>query len=301
MDDSGQADRFLVEQIQQGSEGAWRQLIDRYSGRLLAFARTRAPSLTDAEDLTQETFVGFLQSLHHFDATRSLETYLFTILRYKLYDHLRQRKDTVLVPPAEDPGWWEDQVQADSETPSGIAARAEAGERQERLLVELLRELIRELRDRQAFHDLQVIELIFYKGMRNLDVAELLEVDQKAVAGIKFRAIQRLQKFLGEKDAAETAVLAEGNADVTVARAWRQHRLTCLKRSTLGAYVLDVLEDPWRGYVQFHLDVIGCPMCVANLEDLEAEQEDAGSAEASRFFQSSVGFLSGSAARPQSG
>ena len=85
------ADAFLVKEIVNGSQSAWRQLIDRYSGRLLAFARARTASLNDAEDLVQETFVGFLQSLDHFDSSRSLETYLYTILRYKLYDLLRQR------------------------------------------------------------------------------------------------------------------------------------------------------------------------------------------------------------------
>ena len=84
------------------------------------------------------------------------------------------------------------------ETPSGIALQAEAKFHQESLLADLLRQLIYELRDRNAFTDLQVIELVFYAGRRNLDVAELLEIDQKAVAGIKFRAIQKLQNFLAE-------------------------------------------------------------------------------------------------------
>jgi RNA polymerase sigma-70 factor (ECF subfamily) len=81
MDPGANADHFLVEQIRTGSEPAWRQLIDRYTGRLLAFARARTASLSDAEDLVQEAFVGFLQSLGHYDPSRPLETYLFTILR----------------------------------------------------------------------------------------------------------------------------------------------------------------------------------------------------------------------------
>ncbi len=121
MDPGGNADQFLVEQICDGREGAWRQLIDRYSGRLLAFARTRTTGLADAEDLVQETFVGFLQSLGHYDPSRSLETYLFTILRYKLYDLLRQRKATVLSEPADAQGWWDHLTPGSTETPSGIA------------------------------------------------------------------------------------------------------------------------------------------------------------------------------------
>ena len=291
MDSSASADHFLVDQIREGGETAWRQLIDRYSGRLLAFARARAPSLSDAEDLVQETFVGYLQSLAHYDPARPLETYLFTILRYKLYDALRQRKTNVISEPPDAEEWWDRIDPGEQESPSSHAMITEATQQQERLLADVLRRLIFDLRDRQAFTDLQVIELIFFGGRRNLDVAELLEMDQKAVAGVKFRAIQKLQKFLGEGDSEALASLDETRAEVTVARVWREHRLTCLKRSTLGSYLLGVLEEPWRSYTQFHLDVVGCHMCLANLADLEAEEQEQSPTDTEQMFQSSVGFL----------
>jgi len=286
------ADHFLVTQIRAGDQPAWRQLIERYSGRLLAFARTRAPSLSDAEDLVQETFVGFLQSLGNFDESRSLETYLFTILRYKLYDVLRQRKLKTISEPTDEDLWWDRVAPGTEETPSGIAILEEAQQQQERLLSDILRQLIHELRDRGAFGDLQVIELIFYGGKRNLDVADLLEIDQKAIAGVKFRAIQKLQKYLGERDPDAVACLDESSADVTVARVWRERRLTCLKRGTLGSYSLGALDEPWKSYTQFHLDVVACPMCLANLTDLQAEEEEWQPADTERMFASSVGFLS---------
>lgn len=288
---AGGADEFLVREIKAGSQDAWRQLIERFQGRLLAFARSRAPSLADADDLVQETFVGFLQSLAHYDAARSLETYLFTILRYKLYDSLRQRKATMVREPEQASGFWEAVLPPESETPSAAALLAEAADRSQRLLSDLLRRLIHELRDRQAFTDLQVIELIFFAGWRNLDVAELLDVDQKAVAGIKFRAIQKLQRFLEDVDADVAMAMDDANMDVTVARVWQDHRLTCLKRSTLGSYLLGVLEEPWKSYTQFHLDVVGCALCVANLQDLAGEQSGDAPPPAEKFFQSSVGFL----------
>ena len=235
--------------------------------------------------------MGFLQSVQHFDRTRSLETYLFTILRYKLYDQLRQRKATIVSEPADEPDWWDRITPDDTATPSGHAAIAEAKAQQEALLADLLRELIYEYRDKDAFRDLQIIELVFYAGMRNLEVAELLDMDQKAVAGVKFRAIGKLQKFLATREPQALSCLDEDEAEVTVARVWRERRLTCLKRSTLGSFLLGVLEDPWQGYTQFHLDVVACPMCLANLKDLESEQEEAEAVDHERMFQSSVGFL----------
>jgi RNA polymerase sigma factor (sigma-70 family) len=286
------ADQFLIEQIRQGSEAAWRQLIARFEGRLLAFARARVAGQADAEDLVQETLVGFVQSLPHYDASRELETYLFTILRYKLCDLFRQRKVTPLhaLPDGEDA--WDRILPGDTETPSGVAAKAEAQRRQERLLADVLKRLIHEYRDRDAFGDLQIIELLFYAGKRNLEVAELFEMDQKAVAGVKFRAIQRLRKFLDESDTSAGPLVDEEHAEITVARVWRDRRLTCLKRSTLGSYLLGVLDDPWLGYTQFHLDVVGCPLCLANLQDLENEERGAAPALTESILASSIGFLS---------
>ena len=298
MDPQANADGFLVEQIRDGSESAWRQLIDRYTGRLLAFARARTHSLADAEDLVQETFVGFLQSSPHYDAARPLETYLFTILRYKLYDLLRQRKAKVISEPPDAEGWWDYITPGTTETPSGLAVQAEAQQETGQLLGGILKQLIREMRDRDAFNDLQVIELAFFAGTRNLDIADLLDMDQKAVAGVKFRAIQKLRKFLAQRDADSLSCLDESPqsgsavADVTVARVWREQRLTCLKRSTLGSYLLGVLDEPWRTYTQFHLDIVSCQMCLANLSDLEAEEDERTPADTERMFASSVGFLS---------
>jgi len=76
-------------------------------------------------------------------------------------------------------------------------------------------------------------------------------------------------------------------------RIWRRERLSCLKRSTLGAYLLGTLSDEWRDYVEFHLNVIKCPYCQSNLDDIKTEE--AKSSEATDFkkrvFESSVGFL----------
>ena len=287
------ADHYLVEQIRSGGDVAWRQLIDRFHGRLLAFARQRLAGLADAEDVVQDTFIGFLQSLPNYDSRRSLETYLFTILRYKLIDRLRSRKNEPLNADSDEDEWWDRIVPEDEETPSRVAVVAEAQAAQEEALADVLRRLIHDYRDRGAFQDIQVIELLFFGGKRNLDVAELLGIDQKAVAGVKFRAVAKLQKFLAELDDKSLAELDDERAEVTVARVWRERRLTCLKRSTLGSYSLGVLDDPWLSYTQFHLDVVGCPMCLANLGDLEEEDESAGDPRLpEQLFTSSVGFLS---------
>src|SRR5580658_8652011 len=87
---SSESDRILVQQIRQGDPRAWEHLIARYEGRLLAFVQRRLRDRAASEDVVQETFVGFLNSLPNFDERRELQTYLFTIASHKLTDHLRR-------------------------------------------------------------------------------------------------------------------------------------------------------------------------------------------------------------------
>src|SRR3982751_4747511 len=91
MGDVSEADRYILDQVRRGSADGWAELVGRYQGRLLAFARSRMRAPADAEDLVQETFVHFLRGLPNFREDASVETYLFTILRRKLVDWFRGR------------------------------------------------------------------------------------------------------------------------------------------------------------------------------------------------------------------
>src|SRR6516165_1347707 len=87
---SSEGDRLLIEQIRQGDSRAWENLIARYEGRLLAFVQRRLRDRSASEDVVQETFIGFVNSLPNFDDRRELQTYLFTIASHKLTDYLRR-------------------------------------------------------------------------------------------------------------------------------------------------------------------------------------------------------------------
>src|ERR1700675_4577076 len=84
------SDRLLIQQIRQADPRAWETLISRYEGRLLAFAERRLRDRAASEDVVQEAFVGFLNSLPNFDEKRELQTYLFTITAHKITDQLRR-------------------------------------------------------------------------------------------------------------------------------------------------------------------------------------------------------------------
>jgi hypothetical protein len=91
------------------------------------------------------------------------------------------------------------------------------------------------------------------------------------------------------------AVHARRNAGVhSLGDIWRRGRLSCPTREQLGSYLLHALSEEQAEYAEFHLHVVGCRYCQANLADLEAQQAEAGEAVQTRrrrFFQSSAGLL----------
>jgi hypothetical protein len=79
----------------------------------------------------------------------------------------------------------------------------------------------------------------------------------------------------------------------SVGAIWRRYRLTCPSREQLGSYLLDVLDKSHRDYVTFHIDVVDCPFCQANLVDLKNQDRDAAPAQTlrRRIFDSSAELL----------
>jgi hypothetical protein len=71
----------------------------------------------------------------------------------------------------------------------------------------------------------------------------------------------------------------------TLGAIWHRARLTCPSRQQLGSYLLDALDPELGAYFQFHLDVVECPFCRANLADLEAQAQASTAAQASKSRQ----------------
>jgi hypothetical protein len=68
----------------------------------------------------------------------------------------------------------------------------------------------------------------------------------------------------------------------TLGAIWRRGRLTCPSRQQLGSYLLDVLDPELARYVKFHVEVVECAFCEANLADLKAKAEQPPAVVASR-------------------
>lgn len=294
-----EAEQFLLDAVRRGDERGWPQLVERYQGRLLAFARSRVRNATDAEDLVQETFIGLLRGLERFRGDSSLETYLFSILRRRIIDSRRGKaaslcllRDTLRGGDDDDSDAGpEARLPAPDPTASWYARREEQRGEMHAALAEAIAELVRGYKDSLNFRELQIIELLFYAQLSNAQVAEAVGVEPGHVATVKHRSLSRIRKHLMDQNPG-SPLSAIDPPDALLTEAWEDHRPSCPKRSTLGGYHLGTLDPAWQNYAAFHLNTLGCRFCRANLDDLKQSEDRANLDRLrQRVLQSTVGFL----------
>jgi RNA polymerase sigma-70 factor, ECF subfamily len=201
---------LLIRQVRDGDAGAWRQLIERFEGRLIAFVDSRLRDRAASEDVVQETFVGFLTSLPHYDEKRDMEAYLFSIAAHKLTDHLRkQGRRPIDQFGSDDHGRPLEEVPGGARPASSIARSGERREAEERLLTDAMGQLVREWLGKSDFDRLRCLELLIVKGWANKDVAKYLNLTEQAVASYKFQTIGRL-KDMARRSGLSLEQLGEG-------------------------------------------------------------------------------------------
>ncbi|MFB3891808.1 MAG: RNA polymerase sigma factor [Phycisphaerae bacterium] len=303
MSELTEAERYLIQRVREGDADSWSQLVHRYQGRLLAFAHGRVRRSADAEDLVQETFLSFLKGLPDFRAEANVETYLFTILRRRIVDAMRGRKFNVCllqdVLHGERGGSSRDGLDSlagDEPTASWYARRDESGLLRRRALAAALAELVEPMKQSEDFGELEVVEMLFYCQLPNKEVARLSGLTENAVALIKHRCLkqvrERVAPRVADADRGSPGHNGGHDQDALLTAVWEEHRFSCPKRSTVGAYLLGSLEGAWKSYVDFHLNRLGCRFCQANLEDLRLQGAPRRvKSLQERIMQSTAGFL----------
>ncbi len=194
-----------IEQLEALEEDAWANLQQLYWKRLFHYARNWLSDHQAAEDVVQETFLGAVRGIGSFDPRYTIEQFLFGIAHNRIVDYLRRRRPATR-PHATDEDLGGplgmDVLARDEQTASQVYRRRETAGRQREVLIEILRTLVGEIWESGELVKLKVLESIFVLGRRNKDIWEAFGLqDEKAVAGIKFRAIQRLKDLARQRDA----------------------------------------------------------------------------------------------------
>lgn len=90
------------------------------------------------------------------------------------------------------------------------------------------------------------------------------------------------------------AILQRRDAGIhSLGAIWRRNRLSCPTREELSAYLAETMPHPMCTYIRFHLEVVGCRYCQANLEDLQQKHRRPAEAAQlrSRLHASGAGLL----------
>jgi len=169
--------------------------VETHGDYLFNFAIGQVRDTSVAEDLVQEAFLAALKSQDNFSGRCSERTWLVSILRHKLYDHLRKtcRERAVRVEPLpahedgeafEDSMLWIHQIAAESTSPSKRIELAEFREHLEKAMGKLPPRIA------------QVFQLYSVEERPNQEVCEQLNISESNLWVMLHRARKQLRAEL---------------------------------------------------------------------------------------------------------
>jgi RNA polymerase sigma-70 factor (ECF subfamily) len=181
------SDEGVLDLLARSDESALAELYDRYSGPAyrLALRIVRDPAL--AQDAVQDAFLTVWRTAAGFDARRgSVSTWLLTLVHRRAVDVVRREDRRRGLPLADAP------------VPSGDATDETAETRELRRAVQEALAGLRAL-EREA------LELAYYGGLSQSEIAEKLGVPLGTVKSRMFAGLARLRDALGEAGASPFA------------------------------------------------------------------------------------------------
>ncbi len=195
-----------IERLQAMDEAAWADLQEDYFRRIYFFVKRYVDDHQTAEDVTQDVFLGAVRGIAGFDRAYTLDQFLFGIARNRVIDHYRKHKISLVPAKGDDDAdrssiWLENMAHEGTAAPAQAVVHGENKGRQRQVLADILKEFVGELWAAGEFQKLQVLEYLFVLGGRNKDAAKRFGIaDERAVAGIKFRAIEKLRSLARQND-----------------------------------------------------------------------------------------------------
>ncbi len=180
-------DAQLVSRALDGSEAAYREIVERYQRPIFALIFRMVRDSAQAEELAQEVFLKAFTALATFDRRRRFSSWLFKIAHNKAIDQLRRRSlDTVPLetPDPERPDLLSLLPDRQGETPEGALAR--------RSLARAIEEAVASLRPEVR----EVVILRFQQGMAYEEIAEITGLPLGTVKTHIFRARKAMSRQL---------------------------------------------------------------------------------------------------------
>ncbi len=168
----------LITQATKGDESAFRRLVELHEGAVASVVIAMIGAGDDADDVGQETFVRFLNSLSKFRGDSSVRTYLTRIAMNLSIDVLKRRKRTM--------GWIRF---GESKSDTNIAAPDETGTIEQ----DDTRARVRSAVDKLDLNGRSVVVLRILEERSTREAAEILGVPEGTVMSRLKRAMEKLE------------------------------------------------------------------------------------------------------------
>lgn len=182
-------DTELIQQLKQGSEQAFKTLVDNYRKMVVNTCYGIVQNRDDAEDIAQDVFVEVYRNIDGFRADSKLSTWLYRIAVNRSLNHLRDHKKHR----------WLTSFEAEVSNKSKALLQAaspvtdEPGyELENRQRAVLLHEAIDSLPQKQKV----AFILNKYEELSYNEIAGVMEMSVSSVESLLFRAKKNLQKKL---------------------------------------------------------------------------------------------------------
>lgn len=164
------SDFFLIQKMKNGDDGAVENFVRKYYPKIFQYCLLHIRDRGDAEDLTQETFLKFFQSFERYQHRGKCSAFLYAIASNACRDYYRKAKEQYV-----------------EEIPERAEEDREMGTAEIRMDVEnAVARLPEELKETAI--------LFFFQGMKQREIAKLMDIKLSLV---KYR-VTRAKKLLGE-------------------------------------------------------------------------------------------------------
>ena len=180
-------DYDLLRDTAQGNHDSLTALHQRYSGVLLATAFRVLNNMRDAEEVVQEAFVQIWEKASIYDARRGKPlTWAMTLTRNKAIDRLRrvQRRNRL-----------HDDIETEAQIWDKVAERDSSDEAMSHERQAIVRSAVIQLSDAQR----RAIELAFFGGLTQHEIAEQLDEPLGTVKARIRRGMMKLRQILGPR------------------------------------------------------------------------------------------------------
>ena len=181
-------DLQIIEQIKQGNESAFRQLVEQHQKMVVNTCLGLVHDADDADDLAQEVFIEVFNSVHRFRSDSKISTWLYRIAVNKSLNFIRDNKKRKFFKKIEDVFSGRNYTDSDS----GLSSEEPDINLQEKQKAAILHKAIDSLPENQRV----AFTLNKYEDLSYKEISEVMGISLSSVESLIHRAKKNLQEKL---------------------------------------------------------------------------------------------------------